>query len=128
MKGDSLTTTEQKTGKVSTKDITPRLREQLLQQCGSIYVFEGRNDYRKHRTRQAVYNDLKRAAKRFNLKIELSPHSLRKNYAVYLKRQGMPLSDIQKQLNHTSLETTLIYALSDELAQKFNTQQKKTGD
>jgi site-specific recombinase XerD len=67
-----------------------------------------------------VYNDLKRAAKRFNLKIELSPHSLRKNYAVHLKRQGMGLAEIQKELNHTSIITTMIYALSDELAQKFN--------
>jgi site-specific recombinase XerD len=96
------------------------LRKRLKKQCGSKYVFEGRDDYRKHRTRQAVYYDLKKAAKRFNLKIDLSPHSLRKNYAVYLKQKGYSVEAIQKELNHTSNSTTLIYAMSDELTKKFN--------
>ena len=82
-------------------------------------MFEGRDDYRKHRTRQAVFIDLKKCAKRFNIKINLAPHSLRKNFAVYLRKQGKSLEEIQKALNHTDLVTTMLYAFSDELQQKY---------
>lgn len=96
-----------------------QLIDGLLQQAGRIYVFEGRDDYRKHRTRQAVFADLKRVAKRFNIKINLSPHSLRKNYAVYLKNSGRTLEEIGAAMNHDNITTTIIYALSDELTEKY---------
>lgn len=63
---------------------------------------------------------MKKAAKRFNIKINLAPHSLRKNYAVYLKREGKTIEEIQKAMNHDNLLTTLIYAMSDELTEKYN--------
>lgn len=115
----ALTITEQKTGKSSTKEISPDLRSRLLEQSGKIYVFQGRDDYRKHRTRQAVFYDLKKSAKRFKLKLSLSPHSLRKNYAVYLKEQGLSLYEIQRELNHDNIATTMIYVFSDELHKKY---------
>jgi integrase len=116
----ALTITEAKTGKRSTKYLPPPLVDELERQAGQIYVFEGRDDYRKHRTRQAVFYDVKKAAKRFNIKINLAPHSLRKNYAVYLKREGKTIEEIQKAMNHDNLLTTLIYAMSDELTEKYN--------
>jgi site-specific recombinase XerD len=114
-----ITITEQKTGKTSTKEITEDLLFRLQEQAGRLYVFEGRDDFRKHRSRQAVYLDLKRAAKRFNLKMNLAPHSLRKNYAVYLKQNGATFEDIRHELNHQNLITTMIYAMSDELTTKY---------
>ncbi|HIY33928.1 MAG TPA: site-specific integrase [Candidatus Eubacterium faecigallinarum] len=118
-KRHSLTITESKTGKRSTRVLPLHLIDGLLEQAGRIYVFEGRDDYRKHRTRQAVFADLKRVAKRFNIKINLSPHSLRKNYAVYLKNSGRTLEEIGAAMNHDNITTTIIYALSDELTEKY---------
>jgi site-specific recombinase XerD len=116
---NDLTITEQKTGKTSTKEITEDLAQRLLEQAGRLFVFEGRDDWRKHRTRQAVYLDLKKAAHRFNIKINLAPHSLRKNYAVYLRKQGKSLAEIQNEMNHRDLATTMLYALADELTTKY---------
>lgn len=113
-----ITITEKKTGKRCTRFFSAKLLTKLEIVHGRHWVFEGARDWRKHRTRQAVFLDLKRAAKRFNVRLNLSPHSLRKNYAVYLRRQGKSLQEIQKQLNHDSLTTTLLYALADELTQR----------
>lgn len=118
-KRHTLTIIESKTNKKSTRVLPLVLLNQLIEQSGRIYVFEGRDDYRKHRTRQAVYLDLKKVAKRFNIKLNLSPHSLRKNYAVYLRNSGKSLDEIQKILNHDRKITTIIYALSDELTEKY---------
>lgn len=118
-KRHALSITEKKTGKRSTRYLSASLIDDLLEQSGSIYVFQGRDDYRKHRTRQAVFIDLKRTAKRFKIPGVISPHSLRKNYAVYLKQQGKTFEEIQKAFNHENLITTIIYVLSDELIHKY---------
>ena len=118
-KRHTLTIIESKTNKKSTRVLPLVLLNQLDEQAGRIYVFEGRDDYRKHRTRQAVFLDLKRVAKRFKIKENLSPHSLRKNYAVYLRQQGKTLEEIQQALNHDRILTTMIYALADELTEKY---------
>ena len=119
-----LTVTESKTGKSSTRYIPAELFNNLMAIAGTIYVFEGRDDYRKHRTRQAVYIDLKNAARRFRIRQNLAPHSLRKNYAVYLREQGMTLEQIQAKLNHSDLTTTMIYAFADELDARRNRKKK----
>ncbi len=118
-KKNRLTVTEAKTGKKSTKTVPVQLLRKLRDNSGRIYVFEGRDDYRKHRTRQAVFLDIKKTAHRFNLKINLSPHSLRKNYAVYLRKKGKTLEQIREELNHRDSATTMIYALADELSEKY---------
>lgn len=119
MKRPALTIIEKKTGKRSRKYINRSLLERLIEISGRVYIFEGRDDYRKHRTRQAVYLDIKRVAKKFNIKVNFSPHTLRKNYAVYLKSQGKSLAEIQQAMNHDNQLTTMLYALSDELTNKY---------
>lgn len=119
LNGRKITLIEKKTGKKSTRTISAKLYKRLVDESGKLYVFEGRNDYRKHRTRQAVYQDLKRAAQRFNIKLNLSPHSLRKNYAVYLREQGLSVAEIQRELNHRDIAVTMIYCFSDELVKKY---------
>ena len=110
-----MTITEQKTGKKRRVCLTASLLRELQQQAGKVYVFEHRTDPGKHRTRQAVYLDLKRAAKAFRLKINLTPHSLRKIYAVCLYQKSCDLKKVQTALNHEYDSVTLLYALADVL-------------
>lgn len=111
----SLSVTESKTGKRKSIRLPKALFEELKRQAGIVYVFEGRNDPYKHRTRQAVYADIKRAAKAFRVKCNLSPHSLRKVYAVQLYRKYGDIEKVRKALNHDNTAVTMIYALADIL-------------
>lgn len=110
-----FTVHEQKTGKSRRVYLSRPLWDALQRSAGRYYVFEGRNDPKKHRTRQAVYNDLKRAAKAFRIPQNISPHSLRKLYAVTLLDETGDLELVQRALNHDRIQTTLIYALADRL-------------
>ena len=94
----------------------------------SLWLFPGRNP-EKHRTRQAVFKDLQRAAKLFRLdgkriKAHISPHTARKIYAVNLyheKEKGgllRPLEAVMVDLNHENPAVTVLYALADQLSQK----------
>lgn len=123
LKRTALTITERKTGKRSRKEIPRQLLQDCKEQAGELYVFQGRDDYRKHRTRQAVFLDIKRAAKKFNIKLNLSPHSMRKNYAVYMYHKH-GLERVQAELNHDNALVTMLYALSDELTAKHPTGKK----
>lgn len=114
----SFTVIEQKTGKRKRVYLTDSLRKELLEIAGEIYVFEHRRDKNRHRTRQAVWWDLKRAAKAFRVRVNITPHSMRKVYAVELYRRNGDLKKVQHALNHDSLEITLIYALADVLSEK----------
>lgn len=116
IKQKSFTVTERKTGKKRKVRLSPELLQALREITGSVYVFEHRTDCNKTRTRQAVYTDLKRAQKALRLTGSLSPHSMRKNYAVALLRKTGDIQQVKKSLNHTHIEDTLLYALSDEIA------------
>ena len=110
-----FTIKEQKTNKSRRISIHGDLQQALLEVSGRYWVFSGRNDKTKHRTRQAVYKDVKRAAKAFRFE-HVSPHSARKCYAVMLRKSGMSFEEIQERLNHSDLSTTLLYALSDNVS------------
>lgn len=114
MKRPCLTITEQKTGKTSKKYVSKKMCDTLLAQAGRLYVFQGRDSYKKHRSRQAVFMDMKKAAKIFRLKGNLSPHSLRKNYAVYM-RKTYGIERVGRELNHDNTLVTMLYAYADEL-------------
>ena len=107
--------TEQKTGKRRRVGLPEPLRRRLQAQAGEVWVFEGANDPRKHRTRQAVYADMKRAAKAFRLKQNVGPHSLRKVYAVELMEKYGDIERVRRALNHSSLAVTAVYAMADKL-------------
>ena len=113
-----MTVTEQKTGKKRRITLPAALLRDMQQQAGSVFVFEHRNDPNRPRTRQAVYADLKRAAKAFRLSENLTPHSLRKVYAVRLYEKCGSLEKVQHVLNHDRETTTLLYALADKLKKK----------
>lgn len=100
-----------KTGKVGHTEISLELWRELRREAGEIWVFPGRNP-EKHRTRQAVWKDVKKASKLLGFEGQISPHSARKTFAVEL-RKSKGLSEVQKALQHTDRETTMLYAFAD---------------
>lgn len=114
-KGRKCTIKEQKTGKSRRVYLPAALHEELLKNCGRWYVFEGRTDPTKHRTRQSVYKDLRRAAAAFRVPaaLQISPHTARKIYAVDMFRRYGRLDRVQELLNHSSEAVTALYALSE---------------
>lgn len=109
--------TEQKTGKRRRVNLTAALLEELRSQAGVVWVFPGR-DPAKHRTRQAVWRDVKRAARAFRLPQNVSVHSLRKVWAVdKLTKARGNLAVVQRGLNHSDQATTMIYAMAYQLYQ-----------
>lgn len=112
LKQRQFTVTEQKTKKKRRIFLNESLKEALRAQAGEIFVFEHAHDPERHRTRQAVYKDIKRAAKALRLDGNIAPHSARKTYAVdYYRKYG--LAATQKKLGHRFPSTTLIYLLSE---------------
>lgn len=120
---ERMTITESKTKKRRTIRLSSRLLDELLSISGKIWVFEGRCDARKHRTRQAVYKDIKRACKAFRVPatLKVSPHSARKIYAVKQYKRTCSIDKVQSLLNHSSEAVTMIYALADELTRRNST-------
>lgn len=114
----SWTYKEEKTGKRRRIRLSELLQKRLLAQSGRIYVFEHRLDWKRHRTRQAVYKDIRRAAKAFRLEEHVSPHSARKIYAVDAYKRYGDMKRVQKLLNHSSEAVTMIYALADAIEKK----------
>lgn len=100
-----------KTGKAGTAEISTDLWRELRAGAGDIWLFPGKNP-EKHRTRQAVYNDVKKAAKLLGLEGQISPHSARKTFAVELRKQS-GINAVQKALQHADRETTKLYAFAD---------------
>lgn len=105
--------TEQKTGKRRQIGIPEPLLSDLLDSSGEYWVFPGA-DPRKHRSRQAVWKDVKRAAAALRLTANAAPHSARKVYAVELLRKYGDIERVRRALNHGGLEVTLIYAMADK--------------
>lgn len=124
--GPRMTVREQKTGKSRRIYWPAGLRLRMLRQAGRVWVFEGRNDWRKHRTRSAVYKDLQRAARLFRASgvvgkgVQVSTHTGRKIYAVDEYQRTGSLGKVAAQLNHddSHREVTFLYALADELTRR----------
>lgn len=105
--------TEAKTNKRRKVGLPDYLIKAILAQSGSEWAFPGRIG--GHRTRQAVWADVKRASKAFRLPQNVAPHSFRKVYAVGLLDKYGDIKRVQRALNHSGMETTMIYAMADKL-------------
>lgn len=111
---ERFTIKEEKTGKTRRIRLPRELRDELFSIAGRYYVFEGRLSPKKHRTRQAVYKDLKRASQLLRVKnSQISPHTARKIYAVESLGKYGSLSKVKELLNHSSEAVTAIYAMAD---------------
>lgn len=105
--------TEQKTGKRRQVGLPEPLLSDLREAAGKWWVFPGA-DPRKHRTRQALWKDVKRAARACRLTANAAPHSLRKVYAVELLERYGDIDRVRRALNHGGIEVTMIYAMADK--------------
>lgn len=107
---------ERKTKKRKRVNLPKKLFEELRKQAGKVWVFESPRDWQKHRSRQAVWYDVKRAAKAFRLPQNVGVHSLRKRYAVeQLEHNRGNFAKVQRLLNHADMATTMVYAMSYDL-------------
>lgn len=109
---------EAKTGKTRRIYLPGPLLSRLRALAGPMWVFPGRLDPSKHRTRQAVYKDIRRAAEAFRVRAHVSPHSARKVYAVEQLRKTGDLHKVQRLLQHEDAAVTAIYAMADVLTQR----------
>ena len=108
--------TEMKTGKRRRVALRAALLAQLRDQAGEIWVFPSPKNPRQHRTRQAVWKDVKRASKAFRLPQNVGVHSLRKIFACeLLRRHRGDLGRVQRALNHSDQATTMVYIMAYEL-------------
>ncbi len=116
---------EQKTGKSRQVGLTKDLLSDLKKSADGDWVFPGRKPG-KHRTRQAVWNDVKRASRAFRLPQNVGPHSFRKVYAVDLMHKYGDIARVQRALNHSSATVTAIYAMADmQLQAKYKGRYRK---
>ena len=106
--------TEAKTGKKRRYGLPRPLYEEIMEQAGPEWAFPGRKKG-THKTRQAVWKDIKRAATAFRLPQNVGAHSFRKVYAVKLMQKYGKLERVQRNLNHASGSVTAIYAIADVL-------------
>lgn len=104
--------TERKTGKRRQVGLPEPLLSDLRNAAGAVWAFEGSRP-EKPQTRQAVWKDVKRAARAFRLPQNVAPHSFRKVYAVELMEKYGDLEKVRRALNHKSPAVTMIYALAD---------------
>lgn len=118
--------TETKTGKKRRVNFRADTFRRMEKNCAGGWVFPGRNDLH-HRTRQAVWKDVKRAAKAFRIPQNVAPHSLRKVYAVdVFEKEG--LEKCRKALNHADKATTLLYCMAAQIyKEKYIDGTKKHG-
>ena len=86
----------------------------ILAQAGEVWAFPGTKPG-THKTRQAVWKDVKRAAKAFRLPQNIGTHSFRKVYAVRLREKYGSIAKVQRALAHSSLAVTAVYAMADAL-------------
>ena len=105
--------TESKTGKRRQIGLPEPLLSDIKKSAGDLWAFPGK-DPKNHRTRQAVWKDVKRAAKALRLPQNVAPHSARKVYAVELMQKYGDIERVRRALNHGSETVTMIYALADK--------------
>lgn len=115
-KSGILTYREEKTGKTRRTKIPQDLIAKMnIIGHGSFWVFTHRLDRTRHRTRQAVYKDLRRAKTMLRLKGTVSCHSMRKTYAIRRYRACGDMRHVKKLLNHSAESVTMIYAMAVEI-------------
>ncbi len=72
------------------------------------WLFEGEKKGKKY-SEASVYNVIKKAARKAEIKKRVYPHILRHSFATHHLEQGTDLRIIQELLGHSSSETTEIY-------------------
>jgi integrase len=115
LKGRTLRGKAEKTDKPYKKVISADLAKRLRSVQGKYFIFPHRTKEKEHRTRQAVWKNLKKACKIQGLTANVGTHSARKTYAVDLFHDS-GIEKVQKELQHDRMSTTMIYAFADVLS------------
>lgn len=110
--------TEGKTGKRRRFGLPSELLDAIRAQAGPEWAFPGVSPRGGHKTRQAVWKDVKRASRAFRLPQNVGPHSARKIYAVDLMQKYGDIQRVRKALNHESESVTALYAMADQLTMR----------
>lgn len=110
----SMWVVEKKTGKKHRCGIKKDLFDAIIAQSGAEWAFPGAK-YGTHKTRQAVWCDVKRAARAFRLPQNVGTHSFRKVYAVDLMEKYGNIERVRRAMGHASPSVTAIYAMADSL-------------
>lgn len=111
---NSMWVLEKKTGKKHRCGLKNDLLRRIRAQAGPVWAFPGRRPG-EHKTRQAVWADVKRAAVAFRLPQNVGTHSFRKVYAVELLGKYGDLPRVQRAMGHSAPSVTAIYAMADRL-------------
>lgn len=67
------------------------------------------NEGRHHLSPEAVQQAMAKACRKLGIKKRFTPHSLRHAAARFSEKNGTPISEIQRWLRHSDVETTLRY-------------------
>ena len=80
------------------------------------------NDRGGRLSRQSMWNIVSETARRANISVPVSPHSLRHSYATHLLDGGADVRVVQELLGHSSVTTTQIYTLVtiDKLRESYS--------
>ena len=118
-----------KTGKRHRIFIPLALYQRLQAIKGRYWIVEGRKSPDKHRTRQAVWYDLHRAAKLYRMPADvrgltIAPHSARKTYAVGVYKRTGKITEVQRLLCHSDVHITMLYAMADELTRRAHPERR----
>lgn len=113
-----FTVRERKTHKAMKCGLPDALRAEIMRASeGSPWAFPSPTDPKRHRSRQAVWRDLKRVQRALRLPVNLGTHSARKTYAVHLMHQYGDIERVRRALNHDNATVTVVYAMADLLAE-----------
>jgi integrase len=125
----SMWVREKKTGKMHRCGLPKELLAQIQNQANDKWAFPSPTDPAKHKSRQAVWKDVKRASKAFRLRQNIGTHSFRKVYAVRLMHKYGDIRKVQRALSHSNPSVTAIYAMADELMEdKAAARLRRTAD
>ena len=111
LKKDGIHYKAQKTGKTGVAKLSASVKNKLPKSGEWFFPSPYKNG--KHITRQAVWHRMKTAGKKIGLDLDgLSPHSMRKVFAVELYRKK-GFKAVKEALQHSYSSTTEIYTFSD---------------
>ena len=112
LQADGLHYKAQKTGKNGVAKVSAELRRRLSARKGK-WLFPSPYKKGQHITRQCAWARVKAAAERAGIETEgVSPHSLRKVFAVELYREK-GFRAVKEALQHRNAATTEIYSFAD---------------
>lgn len=86
---------------------TNEVRSKILNGLSSSYVFV--NIEGDPLTRQCIYNIISESAKKANIKLKVTPHTLRHCFATHMLENGADIRSVQEMLGHSDISTTQIY-------------------